>query len=77
MNGLMDRPVEVTRAVATRVGDDLLRTDDFQFRCKPLWLTPREAEALLVLCVASPINGGSGEQELFAKLGDFFRLHRL
>jgi len=40
---------------------------------RPLWLTQREAESLLVLCVASPVSAGAVEQDLFQKLGDFFR----
>ena len=42
--------------------------------CKPLWLTPVEAEALLVLCVISPASGGACEQELFGKLSAYIRL---
>ena len=41
--------------------------------CKALWLTASEAETLLDLCMVSPANGGSCEQELFRKLGDYIR----
>ena len=45
--------------------------------CEPLWLTLHEAEALLVLCAASPVSAGPDEHDLFMKLGDFFRSCRL
>ncbi len=40
---------------------------------RPLWLTLQEVELLIVLCATSPTNGGTHEEPLFAKLGDFFR----
>lgn len=53
------------------------RDDEPAHGCKPLWLTPREAESLLVLCAVSPVSVGPLEQDLFVKLGDFFRSHCL
>jgi hypothetical protein len=38
-----------------------------------LRLTEREAEALLNLCIASPVCGGEPEARLFAKLGTLLR----
>ena len=42
---------------------------------KPLWLTAREAESLLVLCAASPVSAGPCELVLFTKLSRYFRSH--
>lgn len=42
----------------------------------PLWLTEKEAEALLILCASSPRSGGMKEREIFGKLGDLLRAFR-
>jgi hypothetical protein len=42
----------------------------------PLWLTEKEAEALLILSASSPRSGGVKEREIFGKLGDLLRAFR-
>ena len=39
----------------------------------PLWLTEREAETLVSLCLTSLADAGEAEHPLFTKLGDFLR----
>jgi hypothetical protein len=41
-----------------------------------LWLSPPEAESLLMLSVASPVTVGPVEQDHFMKLGEFIRSYR-
>lgn len=72
MHGLRDRGLSALLTAEAVVRDNRLRPDDTRRGCRPLWLTPSEAEALLVLCVASPATAGPGEQDLFAKLGNYF-----
>lgn len=75
MHGLMNESLG-GEIITSAICNDNYRGNEHR-GCKPLWLTPREAEALLVLCAASPVSAGPGEQDLFVKLGDYFRLHRL
>lgn len=42
----------------------------------PCWLTEEEAEALVMMCAASPRNAGEAERRLFAKLGEMLRAFR-
>ncbi len=72
MHGMMNEEMGAPITTEAVVRDNRNRTDDRQ-GCKPLWLTQREAESLLVLCAASPVSVGACEQDLFVKLGDFFR----
>lgn len=74
MHGVMTENLGAL-TIKSAVCDYRGRSEDTGPGCKPLWLTQREAEALLVLCAASPISAGPGEQELFVKLGDYFRAH--
>jgi len=76
MHGLIDDSVDMLVQSAV-VQDARYGSEGVNFGAKPLWLTPREAESLLMLCAASPVSAGPGEQDLFLKLGDYFRLHRL
>ena len=76
MHGLMDEEIGAALPNEAAVRDSRFRSERTPHGCRPLWLTPREAETLLVLCTASPVSGGPGEQDLFVKLGDFFRSNR-
>ena len=73
MHGLMNEELEAMMPVEAAVRDSRYHADTSGGGCKPLWLTQREAESLLVLCAASPVSAGPGEQDLFLKLGEFFR----
>ena len=73
MHGFMYEELDGLLSTEESVRDNRYSTDRSMYGCRPLWLTPREAEALLVLCAASPVSVGPGEQDLFIKLGDFFR----
>ena len=75
MHGLMTETLDTAMTCGTAVCDTRYRNNEGGQGTKPLWLTPREAESLLVLCAASPVSAGPGEQDLFQKLGDFFRSH--
>ena len=76
MNGLMNEEIGALITAEAVVRENCYRADGANQGCKPLWLTRREAESLLVLCAASPVSVGPGEQDLFMKLGDFFRSTR-
>ena len=75
MHGLKNEEVGALSVTEAIVRENRSRADDRAVGCRALWLTSREAEALLVLCAASPVSAGPGEQYLFQKLGDFFRSH--
>ncbi len=75
MHGLMDEAMGMPITAEAIVRENRFRADDRTMGCRALWLTPREAESLLVLCVASPVSAGPTEQDLFQKLGDYFRSH--
>ena len=75
MHGLKNEEVGALSVTEVIVHENRSRADDRAVGCKALWLTPREAESLLVLCVASPVSAGPTEQDLFQKLGDYFRSH--
>ncbi len=73
MHGLIDEEMGTRITVEAVARENRFRAEDRTMGCRALWLTPREAESLLVLCVASPVSAGPAEQYLFQKLGDFFR----
>ena len=75
MHGLTKEEVGTLSVTEAIVRETRSRADDAKLNCEPLWLTLREAESLLVLCIASPVSVGPTEQELFLKLGDYFRSH--
>ncbi|HLJ53594.1 MAG TPA: hypothetical protein VKT77_01070 [Chthonomonadaceae bacterium] len=77
MHGILDEASSTDVVSASAICENRFRSNDDRMGCRPLWLTPREAEALLLLCTVSPVSGGHGEPELFRKLGDYFRLHAL
>ena len=76
MHGLLEDESGLIVSSEAVVQDNRYRLEGLRQTCKPLWLTPREAESLLVLCVASPVTAGPVEQDLFMKLGEFFRSYR-
>ena len=73
MHGLMTETLDTAMTRGTAVCDTRYRNNEGGQGTKALWLTAREAESLLVLCAASPVSAGPAEQDLFQKLGDFFR----
>ena len=72
MHGLVEDEGSLILSSEAALRDDRYRIVPPKQACRPLWLTPREAESLLVLCVASPVTAGPVEQDLFMKLGEFF-----